>query len=81
MSILIQTKRLVLREFNSHLDGQSMFLLNHDPEVLKYTGDEPFDSVEDAKKFLEHYSDFKTNGYGRWIVMDIQTKEKLGWCG
>jgi RimJ/RimL family protein N-acetyltransferase len=58
-----------------------MYDLNKDPEVLKHTGDSPFNSVEETKRFLENYTDYKTNGCGRWIVIETITKEKLGWCG
>ena len=55
--------------------------LNLNPNVIRYTGDSKFNSIEDAKFFLENYNDYKLNGYGRWAVIDKTTKDFLGWCG
>ena len=39
-----QTARLILREMRPD-DAPALFLLNEDPEVLRYTGDVPFASA------------------------------------
>ncbi len=80
MKQILQTERLILREFIIE-DAQKMYELNSDFEVIKYAGDPAFDSVEQAKKFLENYSDYKRNGYGRWAVITKDTNEFIGWCG
>ena len=80
MKTIIETKRLILREF-SVLDAESLFDLNADPEVLRHTGDEAFSSVADAALFLSNYSDYQKNGFGRWAVMSKETNDFLGWCG
>lgn len=76
----LQTERLLLREMTPD-DAPFAFDLNSDPEVLKYTGDEPFDSIEEARRFLENYSDYQRNGFGRWGVQRKDTGELIGWCG
>ena len=64
MKVIIETPRLLLREF--HLsDAEKMYELNSDPEVIKYTGDPPFKSVVETKEFLNQYKDYERNGYGR----------------
>ena len=77
---ILSTERLLLREFSVH-DANYMYQLNLDPEVIRYTGDPPFDSVEDASSFLKNYDDYHQNGYGRWAVLTKEDEEFVGWCG
>ncbi|MNK32875.1 Spermidine N(1)-acetyltransferase [compost metagenome] len=80
MTKILETPRLYLREMTRE-DAESAFLLNSDPEVLRYTGDEPFESVEETREFLEKYESYKKYGVGRWAVILTETNEYLGWCG
>lgn len=80
MKTIIETERLILRELTVS-DSEQFFRLNSNPEVLKYTGDSPFLSSSEAEVFLKNYSDYKTNGFGRWAVMAKESNEFLGWCG
>ncbi len=77
----IETERLALREM--HLsDARVMLALNADPEVVMYTGDKPFNSLEETKTFFrERINAYDEMGYGRWIVVLKETGETLGWCG
>lgn len=75
-----QTNRLILRETSTE-DAQMMYLLNNDPEVIRYTGDPPFKSIEDAAMFLNQYDHFQKHNRGRWAVVDKANGEVLGWCG
>ena len=56
MKIITQTERLYLREFTEK-DAVHFFEMNKDPDVLRYTGDNPFSSLEDAANFLKNYQD------------------------
>ncbi len=61
-----------------------IYELNSDPEVMKYTGDVYFESVEKARQLIANYSDYsdyKRNGFGRNTVLLKETGEFLGWCG
>lgn len=80
MPFLLQTKRLLLREIVV-ADAPQMFTLNADPQVLKYTGDAAFASIEEAALFIENYRDYRKNGFGRWAVLRKTDREILGWCG
>lgn len=80
MKIILETERLYLREFIGS-DGYHFYHLNNDFEVVKYTGNEPFSSLEETMNFIINYSDYKRNGYGRWAVCLKKTNEFLGWCG
>lgn len=62
-------------------DAAGMYLLNRDPEVIKYTGDLPFESTEQAKDFIVNYTNYKNHGYGRMSVLLKPTGEYIGWCG
>ena len=77
---ILETPRLVLREMTPE-DAESAYILNSDPEVLRYTGDDPFESVEEACEFLGKYESYKKYGFGRWAVILKETGEYLGWCG
>ncbi len=80
MKIIGHTSRLMLRETTTD-DGQVMYDLNNDPEVIKYTGDPPFESVDAATQFLADYDHFEKYNRGRWAVVDRESNEVLGWCG
>jgi RimJ/RimL family protein N-acetyltransferase len=77
---ILETDRLFLREFEI-TDAATLYELNLDPEVIRYTGDLPFPSVEEAEKFLQNYAAYKDFGYGRWLVIRKADDEVLGWCG
>ncbi len=77
---IIETKRLFLRELTIS-DAENMYLLNLDPEVLQFTGDEPFSDVQGAKTFLEKYDHYSKYGFGRWAVINKENNDFLGWCG
>jgi [ribosomal protein S5]-alanine N-acetyltransferase len=80
MNYLIETNRLGLRELTPG-DARHFYDLNADPEVVKYTGDPPFKSLEAARNFLENYDQYQQYGYGRWAVILKETGEFIGWCG
>lgn len=77
---LIESSRLKLRELTV-ADASHFYDLNNDPEVIKYTGDPPFENVEAAWNFLKNYDQYALYGYGRWAVESKETGEFLGWCG
>ncbi len=62
-------------------DAQSIYHLNADPLIIRYTGDPPFDFITETKNFITAYPDYKTFGYDRWVVILKNTSEILGWCG
>lgn len=80
MKLHIETARLILREHTID-DAENAYYLNLDPEVVKYTGDESFKSIDEARNFLGNYTHYEKYGFGRWAVIDKITHEYLGWCG
>lgn len=80
MKIIIEIEHLILREHNAG-DAEKAYPLNLDPDVIKHTGDDAFASIDEARTFLINYEHYIKYGFGRWIVLDKQTHEFLGWCG
>jgi len=80
MKVIIETERLLLREFQLG-DAEKMYQLNLDPDVIKYTGDGSFNSINEAKYFLSNYKEYKKNKFGRWAVLLKSNNDFIGWCG
>ncbi|EDP96102.1 GNAT family N-acetyltransferase [Kordia algicida OT-1] len=80
MNIILETKRTYLRELTV-ADAKSFYDLNLDEEVIKFTGDVAFASINHAKEFLENYDHYQKYGIGRWAVIHKESQEFLGWCG
>lgn len=80
MKHVAETDRLILREFSLE-DAQSFYELNLDKEVMKYTADHVFKTVEESADLIRNYKEYESNGFGRWTVVLKQTHEILGWCG
>ena len=78
--IIVETDRLVLRELQIS-DAADCFQLNSNPEVIKYTGDVAFKSVEEAETFLKNYKAYEKTGYGRWAVIEKSSNKFIGFCG
>lgn len=80
MDTIAETDRLILRKLDVS-DALNFYNLNADPEVLKYTGDLPFETLAQAEGFLVNYNDYQKNGFGRWAVISKTSNAFLGWCG
>lgn len=79
--VILETERLLLREILPR-DARTQFALNEDPEVVKYTGDGPFENPAAAADFFRNYGErYAKYGYARWLVVDKSNNETLGWCG
>lgn len=80
MKEILNTERCILRELSLD-DAAFAFELNSDPLVFKFTGDGPFSSIEEARKFLDNYDYRKLHGMGRWAVVRKSDNKVIGWCG
>jgi len=80
LDCVFSTPRFYLRE-NKISDARDIYLLNADPEMLKFTGDVPFRDEQEAKYFIINYKHFYKHGFGRWVIVDKNNNEFLGWCG
>ncbi|MFN0199985.1 MAG: GNAT family N-acetyltransferase [Bacteroidia bacterium] len=83
MKIILETPRLLLREFTL-ADKHDFFALNSDWEVVQYTGNLPFENMEAAVNVLENViikGQYEKYGMGRWAVIEKESQALLGWCG
>jgi [ribosomal protein S5]-alanine N-acetyltransferase len=79
--IILETERLIIRE---HVlsDAPFFFTLNSNYNVVKYTGDSSFETIDEAEKIVQYVmNQYKENGYGRWLVSEKETNNPIGWCG
>jgi [ribosomal protein S5]-alanine N-acetyltransferase len=60
---------------------RGVYRLNADPEVLRYTGDEPFADVGEARASIAEYDACARSEFGRWSVFRKETGEYTGFCG
>jgi len=77
---VFETARFILREHTPE-DAGVFYELNQDPEVIRYTGNSAFASLEAARAFLESYDEYRLHKMGRWAVISKQDGSYLGWCG
>lgn len=76
----IETERTILRRLTIN-DAEDFYALNLDKEVLKYTGDQPFENIQASKDFLTNYDQYEKYGVGRLAVIEKATSKFIGWCG
>ncbi len=74
------TERTIMRKLTID-DAKDFYDLNLDEEVLKYTGDKPFENLQASIDFLTNYDQFDKFGVGRLAVIDKATAKFIGWCG
>ncbi len=80
MNAIFSTSRFHLRE-KLVSDARDMYLLNANPEVTQYTGDAAFSDIKEAEAFIKNYDHFQKHGFGRWVIVDKNDHQYLGWCG
>lgn len=78
--VWIETQRTILRNLTID-DAEDFFALNLDEEVLKYTGDQPFENIQKSKEFLKNYDQYEKYGVGRFAVIEKVTSKFIGWSG
>lgn len=77
----ILTDRLLLRPLTED-DAASLFILDSDPEVMRYLGNRTVQSIDEVHTYLQNIlQQYKDNGIGRWAVIDLDSKELMGWAG
>ena len=81
MNVIIETERLLLREFTEH-DATFIYELNLDPDVTRYTHD-PVKDLAHAAEILEKVviPQYVLYNHGRWAVQLKPSLQFLGWCG
>ncbi|OFZ07297.1 MAG: GNAT family N-acetyltransferase [Bacteroidetes bacterium RIFCSPHIGHO2_02_FULL_44_7] len=81
MKLHLETERLLLRELQPE-DREGLFLLDSNPKVHEFLGNQPIHTREEADAIIalvrKQYAEY---GIGRWAVIDKQTEEFIGWAG
>lgn len=81
MHIILETPRLILRRF-TEADAPFLYLLNSDPEVVKYVHEATMQTVEQASDIIRHIIlPQYENNFGRWAIHIKADNELIGWCG
>ncbi|UKB82887.1 GNAT family N-acetyltransferase [Chryseobacterium sp. MEBOG06] len=77
----IETKRLILRKLED-ADFERMFMMDSDPEVMKYIGVPPLTDSNESKKVIRMIQkQYEENGVGRLAVVEKETAVVVGWSG
>ena len=80
---MIETNRTIIREFQL-ADAADVLNFSSDAQVTRYTGDAGMiSSIADAEDIITNiwHHEYKRYGYGRWAVVDKNTKKVIGFCG
>lgn len=81
MTFNIETARLQLREFRPG-DARDMYTLDADPLVHRYLGNRPISSLAQAQETVDYViQQYATYGIGRWVVIEKQSGQFVGWSG
>lgn len=80
MPIIIETERLIMREFTAD-DAAGIFALNSNPEVMKYTGQPLMQDIEAAQNFIAYYKEYEQYGYGSLACISKETGAFVGAFG
>ena len=81
MKLPIITERLILRKLVPE-DLDDMYLLDSNPEVMRYVGVPPVRSKEESAKMIDFIiSQYNNNGTGRLAVIEKETNRFVGWSG
>ncbi len=77
----LETNRLIMRPFEE-TDAEGLFLLDSNPEVMKYVGGIVSTEVEQSRQMIEFIQNqYKENGVGRLAVIEKSSNILIGWSG
>ncbi len=79
---ILETNRLILREFNAE-DAGFVFELLNSPSWLKYIGDRNVKNLDDAIKYISDklINSYKNNGFGLYLIIRKNGNIPMGMCG
>ncbi|MFM6926376.1 MAG: GNAT family N-acetyltransferase; N-acetyltransferase [Ferruginibacter sp.] len=81
MHIVLQTPRLILRQFTV-ADAPLILSLNSDPEIVKYVHEPTLKTLEHAQEILHNIIlPQYQNNLGRWAIHTKHDMDFIGWCG
>lgn len=81
MHLIIETERLLLRPLFA-TDNEAMFLMDSNPNVHLYLGNDPVKAIEQCDAYIRSIQQqYIDNGIGRFTVVLKDTNEVIGWAG
>ena len=81
MKIVVETERLILREFLL-TDAEAFFEMDSNPEVHRYLGNKPIRTIDEAITVIKNIrQQYIANGIGRWAAIEKLSGEFIGWSG
>ncbi|RHW77386.1 GNAT family N-acetyltransferase [Colwellia sp. RSH04] len=82
MKDIIETERLIIREFNL-FDAKFIVTLLNEPSFIENIGDKKVRTVLDAEQYLQQgpIASYKENGFGLYHVALKENLEPIGMCG
>lgn len=79
--MILETERLILRKLEES-DAERMFLLDSNPEVMRYIGMPTLSKLEESKEVVKMVmQQYKDNGVGRLAVIEKESRLLVGWSG
>ena len=77
----LETERLILRKLEES-DYERLFLLDSDPEVMKYIGIPVLIDINQSKDVIRMIKkQYEDNGIGRLAVIEKESNLLIGWSG
>ncbi len=77
----LETNRLIMRPFEER-DAEGLFLLDSNPDVMKYVGGVVSTKIEQSQQMIEFIQkQYKENRVGRLAVIEKSTNTLIGWSG
>jgi RimJ/RimL family protein N-acetyltransferase len=79
---VLETKRLILREFNVD-DAEFILGLVNEPSFLRYIGDKKVRELEHARQYLLNgpVASYERNDFGLYLVELREPRTSIGMCG
>lgn len=81
--LVIETERLFIRELDSALDAEFIFVLLNTPKFIEFIGDRGVGSVAQAADFIEnrYRQSYYDHGFGLYAVEFKESSVPVGLCG
>jgi len=81
MNLILETDRLILREFQLY-DAEAFFAMDSNPNVHQYLWNKPVQKIEETFEVIEFVrKQYIENGIGRFAMISKETNEFIGWAG
>ena len=79
---ILETERLILRQFSLH-DAEFILSLLNEPSFIQNIGDRGVRNLEDARSYITRVpiASYEQNGFGLYLVELKESGEPIGMCG